>query len=98
PPHSTLFPYTTLFRSLVLQGIGVENELPAHGFPVHAAEGIRDLAVAPLKAGDQTLGGLVAGYRASHHFTAQEKKLLQDLAELARSEEHTSELQSLAYL
>src|SRR2546421_962013 len=68
---------------LVLQGIGVENELPAQGFPVHAAEGIRDLAVAPLKAGDQTLGGLVTGYRASHHFTAEEKKLLQDLAELA---------------
>jgi len=50
---------------------------------VHAAEGIRDLAIAPLKAGDQTLGGLVAGYRAAHHFTAEEKKLLQDLAALA---------------
>jgi len=68
---------------LVLQGIGVENELPVHGFPVHAAEGIRDLAVAPLKAGDQTLGGLVAGYRGPHQFTTEEKKLLQDLAELA---------------
>ena len=68
---------------LVLQGIGVENELPVHGFPVHAAEGIRDLAVAPLKVRDQTLGGLVAGYRGPHHFTTEEKKLLQDLAELA---------------
>jgi PAS domain S-box-containing protein len=68
---------------LVLEGIGVRDELPADEFPVHTAEGIRDLAVAPLKAGDQTLGGLVAGYRAPHHFTAEEKKLLQDLAELA---------------
>ena len=68
---------------LVLQGIGVENELPVDGFPVHAAEGIRDLAVAPLKARDQTLGGLVAGYRGPHQFTTEEKKLLQDLAELA---------------
>ncbi len=68
---------------LVLKGIGVRDELPADEFPVHTAEGIRDLAVAPLKAGDQTLGGLVAGYRAPHHFTAEEKKLLQDLAELA---------------
>ncbi len=68
---------------LVLEGIGVRDELPADEFPVHTAEGIRDLAVAPLKAGDQTLGGLVAGYRTPHHFTAEEKKLLQDLAELA---------------
>src|SRR5439155_44240 len=42
-----------------------------------------DLAITPLKARDQTLGGLVAGYRAPHHFTAEEKKLLQDLSELA---------------
>src|SRR5436309_1541481 len=43
---------------LVLEGIGVREDLPADEFPVHAAEGIRDLAITPLKARDQTLGGL----------------------------------------
>src|SRR2546425_8648130 len=58
PPRSTLFPYTTLFRSA-----------EASGLPPGAA----DLAVAA---------------QAAHWF---------DLAAY-RSEEHTSELQSLAYL
>src|SRR5437588_7262571 len=30
--------------TLVLEGIGVRDELPASDFPVHSAEGIRDLA------------------------------------------------------
>jgi two-component system NtrC family sensor kinase len=68
---------------MILQGIGVNPELPAADFPVHATDGVSDLAVAPLKAGGQTLGALVAGYRESHHFTADEKQLLQDLAEMA---------------
>jgi len=67
----------------VLQGIGVRPELPAADFPVHATEGVCDLAVAPLKARGQTLGALVAGYRESHDFTPDEKQLLQDLAAMA---------------
>src|SRR5262245_26222117 len=68
---------------VVLEGIGVRDELPASEFPVHSAEGIRDLALAPLKAQGQTLGGLLAGYRSPHHFTSEEKQLLEDLARLA---------------
>jgi PAS domain S-box-containing protein len=68
---------------MILQGIGVKPELPAADFPVHATEGVCDLAVAPLKARGQTLGALVAGYRESHDFTPKEKQLLQDLAAMA---------------
>src|SRR2546425_8386941 len=65
PPRSTLFPYTTLFRS--------QRELFEEG-----------RAEAERHAGDlrQALGRVVGLRRR----------------ELARSEEHTSELQSLAYL
>src|SRR5687767_15592959 len=54
PPRSTLFPYTTLFRSLLFQ--------PSTKTPNSTDQG------------------------------------LEDLLSLVRSEEHTSELQSLAYL
>jgi PAS domain S-box-containing protein len=67
----------------ILEGIGLRNELPARDFPVHTTEGIRDLAVASLKARGQTLGALIAGYRESHDFTPDEKQLFQDLAEMA---------------
>src|SRR3712207_7397196 len=60
PPRSTLFPYTTLFRS--------------HLGPDH-------LAAARHVSARDTLLGMVAGAR-----------------HLARSEEHTSELQSRQYL
>ena len=69
--------------AMILQGIGVNPELPAVDFPVHAAEGVCDLAVVPLKARGKTLGALVAGYRESHDFTPDEKQLLRDLAEMA---------------
>src|SRR2546425_2691530 len=69
PPRSTLFPYTTLFRSL--------DE------PVSSAD----------RAAAQTLYGALAEER-------RRRPLAICLAshQLERSEEHTSELQSLAYL
>src|SRR3712207_6970825 len=74
PPRSTLFPYTTLFRSLLaVDGLGPQRP-PGEGLHV---EDQRDGAVAQD-------GG--AGVQP-------------DLLELAaRSEEHTSELQSRQYL
>jgi len=68
---------------MTFEGIGAGGELAAHEFPVHTAEGIRDLAMTPLKARGQTLGALLTGYRSSHQFTAEEKQLLQDLAAMA---------------
>src|SRR2546425_5144264 len=68
PPRSTLFPYTTLFRSC---GVG------------HGGEQVGD-------------GGVVVAV-AADRFPARAALLLQVTAG-GRSEEHTSELQSLAYL
>src|SRR2546425_6235758 len=65
PPRSTLFPYTTLFRSVIYEHLGD----------------------AYLKNGLET-----------EALAAWEKALQLDPAAEGRSEEHTSELQSLAYL
>src|SRR3989441_3374867 len=70
PPRSTLFPYTTLFRSRI------------HG-------------------GRRRLRGALRGHASrpdprAHHVLVRAAELLN--LGVARSEEHTSELQSLAYL
>src|SRR2546425_2622515 len=71
PPRSTLFPYTTLFRSLVTpKGAGRAGSFVYHTRPFVAGTTLR-------------------AWLARHG----EFPLRQ-----ARSEEHTSELQSLAYL
>src|SRR2546425_9042874 len=78
PPRSTLFPYTTLFRSIGDRAAS------------------RRLARRRLPAGSRALPGRMT--QAAHPL-APEVRLVgtRDLAWL-RSEEHTSELQSLAYL
>src|SRR2546423_11603498 len=68
PPRSTLFPYTTLFRSRGAVGGRRDHPLP---------QPPRGAALGPGAAGAGRAGAAVHG---------------------ARSEEHTSELQSLAYL
>src|SRR2546425_4193884 len=75
PPRSTLFPYTTLFRSIQLP-IVVEH-------PDEVSWHRRLLAKGEVDHGKQWPFALIDG--------AEEKRL-------HRSEEHTSELQSLAYL
>src|SRR5687767_15453187 len=80
PPRSTLFPYTTLFRS-------VENDLVAGG------ELMGEL---PRDVGQTSLEGLQREVRITRL-----RLLVADRGvppEPIRSEEHTSELQSLAYL
>src|SRR3712207_8988595 len=75
PPRSTLFPYTTLFRS----GSGIAP--------------LMSMVRARAAAGDGPPVRLLHSVRApeSAIFAAE-------LARLARSEEHTSELQSRQYL
>src|SRR3712207_7905232 len=87
PPRSTLFPYTTLFRSstLTLSLALVERE----------GEGVRVLehvVVGPPKKQSEVLPGIVGELLARHGVA------LKSLEGLARSEEHTSELQSRQYL
>src|SRR3712207_8456896 len=76
PPRSTLFPYTTLFRS---RAIGPDVLLGQLHRLVGLLEGVDDL---------ELLSGL-DGLRLGRVLDAQED---------ARSEEHTSELQSRQYL
>src|SRR3989441_8897694 len=74
PPRSTLFPYTTLFRSIV--------DVPVQHFQNF------------FNADRNALGRYVLNLRS----IAFEESLLSIHQRYDRSEEHTSELQSLAYL
>src|SRR3712207_7774791 len=76
PPRSTLFPYTTLFRSA--DGVGVQRDQHGH-------------VVAGLAHHDR-LGGVRAD-GLEHALDVRRRDVL-----AARSEEHTSELQSRQYL
>lgn len=67
----------------VIEVRGLAGDLPASEFPLHSAEGVRDLALAPLTARGETLGVLAVGFRAQHRFTTVEKQLLEALAEMA---------------
>src|SRR5205823_15000226 len=85
PPRSTLFPYTTLFRSRdpLLREVLPEGQAGLPGrFPQYQRLRAGRLAA----AGRQLPGPPQAGRR---HAAAHAR---------LRSEEHTSELQSLAYL
>src|SRR3712207_8697624 len=72
PPRSTLFPYTTLFRSVA----GVRRAR-------RGSAGRRNPAIRP---------------RGAAHAAEPGRPRRSDRATLARSEEHTSELQSRQYL
>src|SRR5437763_8560669 len=67
----------------ILQGIGTHAAFPPDDFPVHVAEGVCDMAIAPLRIIGNNSGALTAGYRMPHQFSEDEKRLLQDLAEMA---------------
>lgn len=62
---------------------GVAGDLPASEFPLHSAEGLRDLAFVRLRARGESLGVLAVGYRDHHRFTAEERQQLEGLAEMA---------------
>src|SRR2546425_6671264 len=85
PPRSTLFPYTTLFRSLVFDS-WFDNY---QGVTVLARVG--DGAIEPAMKVRMTGSGKVFEVQEVGISTPKRVKT-------ERSEEHTSELQSLAYL
>src|SRR2546429_7067477 len=88
PPRSTLFPYTTLFRSpmreadvlAVLQDLGGRSFAPEITQWVHGTD---DLPLAELLAA---------------HGVQAKAEPAQTAQRLGRSEEHTSELQSRLHL
>src|SRR2546425_6980192 len=79
PPRSTLFPYTTLFRSEELRAVLRTS-----------AQALRPLAQIRVPVGD---GKLLAALHRDSEVMAEIQ-----VDGVVRSEEHTSELQSLAYL
>src|SRR3989441_9935001 len=94
PPRSTLFPYTTLFRSPVLRAFATFRpprfEVRASGF---AETGYMMMV--------EICNGTTAGgsYRFAPDADPCDGQLDVCLVRsVSRSEEHTSELQSLAYL
>src|SRR3712207_9320306 len=94
PPRSTLFPYTTLFRST-----GNEHLLRAYqalGVTGHMEESLRSATwVHPRCAQDHL--DIVEAFRDGDRERA--RVLISEHAERSkRSEEHTSELQSRQYL
>src|SRR3712207_8360772 len=74
PPRSTLFPYTTLFRSVPALGRGAVQADPGR------------------------VALWTAGRLHADREHAQRRRRAHDLPRHARSEEHTSELQSRQYL
>src|SRR3712207_9330182 len=94
PPRSTLFPYTTLFRSLDGEEEVVNDWLTYGGYECAESYGVSQgstLNATPA----EIIERLRAAVPASH------RKFLEDMADtfrFGRSEEHTSELQSRQYL
>src|SRR5688572_25380188 len=68
---------------VLVQGLGRRDGYPSDEFPLHAAEGVCDLAMMPLRSRGVPLGALIAGYRSPHDFTAEEKESLRGLADMA---------------
>src|SRR3989449_10797818 len=98
PPRSTLFPYTTLFRSNVAEGINPASTL----IPVTRIEGITTALATPganLISGQAVLIDL-DGSTIEQMLVKSPAGMVVYLNEQAkdRSEEHTSELQSRLHL
>src|SRR3712207_9180083 len=94
PPRSTLFPYTTLFRSRFQRIAAVAAEAAGHIGQRKAQDctGIEVAATTDQLPPDAPIGGTAAGdiARADHQIVGRFGAM--------RSEEHTSELQSRQYL
>src|SRR5205823_12653274 len=89
PPRSTLFPYTTLFRSLLALAAPFAQGQNGIETPTRQADAYNNwkLALTGGIATDPATIAVPAGFKV---------ELLRSAT--PRSEEHTSELQSLAYL
>src|SRR2546422_5872425 len=83
PPRSTLFPYTTLFRSQIESTYGGREHLPKHNAKEGGGRLVRDTLG---KEGKVIIPAFSVG------------RTQQNVYNLHRSEEHTSELQSRLHL
>src|SRR3712207_7568895 len=88
PPRSTLFPYTTLFRSILVTPFDSDDRI--------APDRLKPIVDRAIRAGVHIL---VSNGNTGEFYgltTAEAEAMVHAAAE--RSEEHTSELQSRQYL
>src|SRR3712207_9509012 len=94
PPRSTLFPYTTLFRSCVSKLAGSAEKL--------ARESIAPVMLTPASGAASAVGATSRQVEKSHVQVRMRGRVDQTWplgqSGALRSEEHTSELQSRQYL
>src|SRR5687767_15385665 len=88
PPRSTLFPYTTLFRSTYF----LKKDTPVTATEKKPKPNFKDY-IAFVRNSNPTYKRMLLGFFLLALLNGSDMFLL-----LRRSEEHTSELQSLAYL
>ncbi|MET0626725.1 MAG: ATP-binding protein [Pyrinomonadaceae bacterium] len=79
----TAFDQESKWDEPIIEVRGLAGDLPESEFPLHSAEGVRDLALARLRARGENLGVLAVGYREHHRFTAEERQQLEGLADMA---------------
>src|SRR5256884_7361762 len=93
PPRSTLFPYTTLFRSLAEVPLVMQPLLPPSAAPGGAGFTLTVNGVGFATSATVMFNGasLATTFVSGHRLTA-------DVLAADRSEEHTSELQSRLHL
>src|SRR3712207_8694577 len=87
PPISTLFPYTTLFRSILLTSVERDGTMTGYDIAL-----VRDVAAAV------NVPVIASGGCGNYGHMADVLGQTRASAVAARSEEHTSELQSRQYL
>src|SRR3712207_8865389 len=92
PPRSTLFPYTTLFRSASGHQ---EERLPQGLLPRGRRPGV---GAVPRRAEPARRRGAARGAAVPVPAVVPDREEEQDVHPRLRSEEHTSELQSRQYL
>jgi PAS domain S-box-containing protein len=68
---------------MIFERVGESDGVPAEEFPLHSAEGVQTVALAPLRARGETLGALLVGFRSAHKFTDEERQMLEGLAATA---------------
>src|SRR3712207_7607969 len=86
PPRSTLFPYTTLFRSIWEEYLEIVED-------IRHSEGMREL----YSKRSETIERVFADGKELHGLRYTQYRGLEKV-KMERSEEHTSELQSRQYL
>src|SRR3712207_6869881 len=87
PPRSTLFPYTTLFRSFLVLNLAQKEKMPP-----------REWVMAKAQQAEQSRCSAIGMTPSTCWPKIAEGGVLPPLRDGRRSEEHTSELQSRQYL